>query len=283
MATTAQVLERHIDIHRDAGVIAGTLVAPGTLMPGVLFVHGWGGSQQQYLARAREVAALGSVCLTFDLGGHAATLAQRETVSRDSNLGDVLAAYDLLAAQPQVDASRIAVIGSSYGGYLAAIVTTLRPLRWLALRAPALYRDSGWELPKLQLHREQDLVAYRRSVVPAAKNRALRACATFAGDVLVIESERDEVIPRPVITSYREACTAARSLTYRCLTGADHGLTGEADQHAYTTLLTQWLAEMWPDARKARDTATVAAAISDATARSTERDRQPEKPPAEVS
>jgi pimeloyl-ACP methyl ester carboxylesterase len=70
-------------------------------------------------------------------------------------------------------------VGSSYGGYLAAILATLRPVKWLALRVPALYIDSGWELPKLQLHKEQDLRAYRRSFVPADSNRALRACAAF--------------------------------------------------------------------------------------------------------
>jgi dienelactone hydrolase len=45
--------------------IAGTLVRPATAIPGVLFVHGWGGSQEQYIARAREIAALGCVCLTI--------------------------------------------------------------------------------------------------------------------------------------------------------------------------------------------------------------------------
>ena len=112
--------------------IAGTLVTPGTLVPGVLFVHGWGGSQEQYLARAREVAALGCMCLTFDLRGHAATEAQRREVSREQNLHDVLAAYDQLAAHPYLDTTEIAVVGSSYGGYLATILTTLRRVRWLS-------------------------------------------------------------------------------------------------------------------------------------------------------
>src|SRR5690606_20776912 len=144
---------------------------------------------------------------------------------------------------------QIAVVGSSYGGYLAAIVTETRPVRWLGLRVPALYRDSGWELPKLQLHREQDLVAYRRSFIPAAENRALRACARFRGDVLIVESEHDDIIPPPVIASYRAACAQARSLTYRCLRDADHALSSDASQQEYTHGLVQWFSEMLADAR----------------------------------
>ena len=274
------VHERKIAITAGERLLAGTVIMPGALMPGALFVHGWGGSRQQYLARAREIAALGSVCLAFDLGGHAETVRERETVSRESNLADVVAAYDMLAAHPQVDSARIAVVGSSYGGYLAAILTTLRPARWLALRAPALYRDAGWGHPKMQLHREQNLEEYRRSVRSRDSNRALHACSEFKGDVLIVASEHDDRIPRAVITSYREACTAASSLTYRCMAGADHGLTTDDCQQAYTALLMQWLAEMWPDARRGSDAAAVKAAISDASAQATAADRQPEAPPA---
>ena len=95
--------------------ILGTLISPGSLVPGVLFVHGWGGDQRQYLARAREVAGLGCVCLTFDLRGHAQTQAQYESVSREESLRDVLAAYDFLAAQHNVDSDAMAVVGSSFG------------------------------------------------------------------------------------------------------------------------------------------------------------------------
>jgi dienelactone hydrolase len=272
--------EQKVDIAVDAGRIEGTLVTPGRQIPGVLFVHGWGGSQQQYLARAREIAALGCVCLTFDLGGHAGTQPQRETVSRESNLRDLLAAYDVLADHPHVDRSAVAVVGSSYGGYLAAILTTLRGVKWLALRVPALYIDSGWELPKLQLHKAQDLHSYRRRLVPAETNRALRACAAFKGDVLLVESERDDIIPPEVITSYREACVQVRSLTYRCIGGADHGLTDDASQRAYTALLTQWLGEMLPSARRDGDSATVAvAAALQAGEQTAAAEQEPEAPP----
>src|SRR5437899_5329407 len=171
--------------------ILGTLIMPGTLIPGVLFVHGWGGDQRQYVDRARELSGLGCVCLTFDLRGHAQTKARYETVSREEGLRDILAAYDFLAAQHNVDADSIAVVGSSYGGYLAALLTALRPVKWLALRAPALYKDSDWKLPKHRLNR-QVLMAYRRSTVKPAENRALAACAAFAGDVLLVESQFDD-------------------------------------------------------------------------------------------
>ena len=82
----------------DGRSIPGTLVTPATAVPGVLFVQGWGSGQEQYLARAREIAALGCVCLTFEPRGVAHGDPEHETVTREENLRDILAAYDLLAS-----------------------------------------------------------------------------------------------------------------------------------------------------------------------------------------
>jgi pimeloyl-ACP methyl ester carboxylesterase len=239
--------------------IAGTLVTPGTLIPGVLFVHGWGGCQQQYVARAREIAALGCICLTFDLRGHMRTQDMQKTVTREDNLNDIVAAYDVLLRQRGVDASSIAVIGSSYGGYLAAILTSQRPVRWLVLRAPALYKDSEWALPKDQLRKLQQLDAYRRMAVKTADSRALRACEQYTGHALIVESEHDALIPTQVIANYRQALTGTATLTYRLLEGADHALSTDADQQAYTTLLVSWLSEMIRGARSDAQTTPVVA------------------------
>ena len=71
----------------------------------------------------------------------------------------------------------------------------------------------------------------------------------FEGDVLIVESEHDFVVPHPVIENYREACSRARSLTYRVIEGADHGLVDESMQRAYTDLLVDWLQRMLKELR----------------------------------
>lgn len=234
----------------DTDRISATVLAAAAKLPGVLFVHGWGGSHAQDLERAREAAGLGCVCLTFDLRGHEANAAKWETVSRDENLRDLVAAYDRLLAEPAVDPAAIAVVGISYGGYLAAILTTLRPVRWLALRSPALYVDDGWAQSKRRLHEATDLHAYRRQVIGAHQTRALRACADFLGDALLVESQFDETVPREVIENYAAALSGARSLTSRLLPGADHALSHEDARLAYRRVLIHWLTEMIVGARE---------------------------------
>lgn len=225
-------------------MLDATVLAPQHEMPAVLFVHGWGGSQNQDLSRAREVAALGCVCLTFDLRGHHANAVRKDSVTRPQNLQDLCATYDWLAAQPQVDADAIAVVGISYGGYLGAILTGLRPVRWLALRTPALYLDRDWALPKRQLHDDPALERFRRSPVAAEDNRALQACARFRGDVLLVEAEHDEIIPRQVIENYAGAFGHARSMTRRMIREADHGFSDKPVQRRYTEVLMAWMTEM---------------------------------------
>ncbi len=223
--------------------VGATLLTP-TGIPGVLFVHGWGGKQQHNLVRAREAVGLGCVCLTFDLRGHEGWVSMRDTVTRPQNLADIIAAYDHLASLPYVDPGAIAVVGLSYGGYLSALLTRERPVAWLALRSPALYRDAHWDAPKVALNREPDLMDYRRSEVAPSENRALAACAEYEGDVLLVEAECDAIVPHQVMRNYANAFSRARSVTSRLLRGADHALTVKEHQQAYTRYLIDWLTEM---------------------------------------
>jgi len=250
-----------IDIAVDGKHIAGTLVGPDTMVPGVLLVHGWDGSQDQYIARAHEIASLGCICLTLDLRGHVRHQADRDTVTREDNLRDLLAAYDVLVGHPAVDPGAIAVVGSSYGGYLAAILTALREVRWLGLRVPAIYEDAGWDQPKNRIDRGP-LMAYRQRELQPEENRALRACAAFEGDVLLVESEHDHLVPHQVIQNYMAACTRAQSLTYRVISGADHALSAKEWQQTYTSVLVNWMTEMVQSARAGKTGAAAEAPLA---------------------
>lgn len=223
--------------------VRGKLLAPAVLAdrnPAVLFVHGWGGSQRRDIWKGRTLVELGCICLTFNLRGHGGTKAVRDRVTRAHSLDDVRAAYDFLIAQPGVDPEGVALVGSSYGAYIAVLVTAERKVRWLALRVPAIYKDEGFDRPKRQLNLEADLRAYRETALEPSDNRALRAASRFRDDVLIVESERDQVIPHQVTDNYLRAFGAAHSLTHRVIRGADHALDRDAWRRRYGRILRDW-------------------------------------------
>ena len=210
-----------IQIDIDDEQMSGTFLSPKSKVPGVLFVHGWGGSQERDLERAKGIAGLGCVCLTFDLRGHTGgTGIPLTRVTREDNLRDLLAAYDRLLAHPALDTSAIAVVGTSYGGYLASILTSLRPVRWLALRVPALYRDDQWHTPKRDLDKI-DLRDYRSTLIRALT--ATGRCMPVRISPVTccwLNPETDDYVPHATIMSYRAACQQTHSLTHRIIDGA---------------------------------------------------------------
>ncbi|MDF1710463.1 MAG: alpha/beta fold hydrolase [Paracoccaceae bacterium] len=223
--------------------LEGHFYEPRTGLPGVLFIHGWNGSQDRDAERSRAISRLGCVCLTFDMRGHGLTQSERPKVTRTDNLEDICAAYDKLVTHPSVDASCILVVASSYGAYLSTFLTAVRPVKWLAMRVPALYSDDDWDQPKDAIDRE-DLRLYRSTEVPLMSNRALKHCQHFGGDVLIVESEKDERIPHPTIASYLASFKRACSITHRIIEGADHSLSRLESRRVYDEILVRWIKEM---------------------------------------
>ena len=121
-------------------------------------------------------------------------------------------------------------------------------IRGFEQRVSALYRDGDWDRPKARLDRG-DLARYRSVRVQPEDNRALAAAAQFRGDVLLVESERDHLVPHAAIASWMAAFGRAHSLTYRVLKGADHALSDPSQRRYYTCLLLRWVTEMVLGAR----------------------------------
>ncbi|MDP6353415.1 MAG: alpha/beta fold hydrolase [Alphaproteobacteria bacterium] len=112
-------------------LLAGDLYLPdgleaGDRRAGVVLCHGYTGVKDLYLPdNARVLTEAGHVVLTFDYKGWGTSEGPRARLNPHGRVADAQAALTFLAVQGQVDAQRLALYGTSYGGgtaiWLAAI------------------------------------------------------------------------------------------------------------------------------------------------------------------
>ncbi len=209
----------------------------------VLFIHGWGGAQDANDVRlARQLVADGFACLTFDLAGHGRSEGRAEDFTVAQFLAQTVAAYDLLVAETNTagvanahseaapDANTAAagtppyVCGSSFGAYLALLLSTQRPVAGLSLRVPANYPDDIFAGPAVAAYiASQSPREWRSQARGPAENRALAALAAFPGPVQLLAAGRDETIPCQTTENFISAARPG-ALQYHLLAEATHTL-----------------------------------------------------------
>ena len=97
-------------------------------VPGVLVAHGFAGSRQLMLGYGYTLAHAGYAVLLWDFAGHGAN---PQPLAPDSLQVAVDAAYDVMIEQPEVDPSRLALLGHSMGSgaVMSAAFATLTVMR----------------------------------------------------------------------------------------------------------------------------------------------------------
>ena len=216
------------------------MAKPSSKLPALLALPGWDDDGKQQFESLRTQLEPGWICRRANIPDASWPADKRARISRHDSMSQVLEDYMNLAATRGVSRSRIAVLGFSYGGYMATFLASAKPVRFLALRSPALYPDADWSTPKEDLDKQR-LDEYRAQVLSPSQNRSLWCCSQFHGDVLLVNSEHDETVPAPVIMSYARSFQRARSLTQFTVPGADHELSKPAWRRAYHNVLLEWL------------------------------------------
>ena len=198
----------------------------------MLFVHGLGSSKEGYRHRAVAVAeATGVVALAFDLSGHGSS-SDYELYTPNDHVADVLAARSFLVGLPEVASDRIGISGASYGAYLSVLATGKASFERLLLRAPAVYADHDRSLP----------LAHRSRIYPIDQAADLFVTLeNFGGDVMILQSEHDELVPPPVVKAYVDACGKAE---FGVIRGASHALTEHAWDEEFTDYLIRWFDDL---------------------------------------
>jgi dienelactone hydrolase len=126
----------------DNVVIVGTLYASGTKAAVVLCLHQWRSERSHFDGLASSLQKQGYTVLSIDMRGHGESVKKKDgsTVAPDRNaIPDVRAALAFLKSEPSADASRVAIVGASYGSSNAIMYAALDPaIKAVALLSPGL-------------------------------------------------------------------------------------------------------------------------------------------------
>ena len=115
-------MKREVEFYSEGFKLCGDVYVPDDLAPGekraaVLLCHGYTGVKDLYLPdNARVLNSAGYVAMAFDYKGWGDSEGTRSRLAPYSRVVDVQAAMTFLGLQPEVDAQRIGIYGTSYGG-----------------------------------------------------------------------------------------------------------------------------------------------------------------------
>lgn len=216
--------------------------APKAKNPAILLIHGWTSGQDRLYGQAEELAKLGYICMTFDLRGHGESEGDIKVQTRQDFLDDVLAAYDLLAKDDLVTADNITAIGSSFGSYLGDLLSSHRNINKLIMRVPANYPDGD---PSETIYKYADtyeLMEWRKQPKNYDEVESLKYLHDFRGNILIVESGEDEVVPHQTIQNYLDAVNDKSKLRHIVMEGAPHSITDFPElKKEFNKIVINWL------------------------------------------
>ena len=91
--------------------------------PAIVLAHGYLANQEEFLEFPERLRQAGYAVLTFDFRGHGASAGERGYYTEASHLDDLTRALETLKGHPEVDSSRLFLLGFSVGNF-----STLRML-----------------------------------------------------------------------------------------------------------------------------------------------------------
>ena len=113
---------RAVEFYSEGFKLRGDIYTPDDMHPGekraaVLLCHGYTGVKDLYLPdNAKALNQAGYVAMVFDYKGWGSSEGPRSRLAPYSRVMDVQASMTFLGLQPEVDADRIGLYGTSYGG-----------------------------------------------------------------------------------------------------------------------------------------------------------------------
>jgi pimeloyl-ACP methyl ester carboxylesterase len=202
--------------------LSAELMLPSELgaRPFVLLLNNRGTGEVVAQELARSLVRRGFGTVTLDIKQVDSGVEESRAVAVKRHLSLAQAAFDAMFEVQQSEATALFAVGQSYGGYVAAALAENRPLAGVVLRSPLPWPDESVE--SASVWHERALSALKRSQVP----------------VLVVSSERDELMPLAAIKSYLAAAGGTKA--HYQIAGAGHELN-RSQNRQFKRMSGEWL------------------------------------------
>jgi len=209
--------------------------------PSILFIHGWTSEKKRSFQYAEALIKLGFIVMVFDMRGHGISQGNINIHTPKEFLQDCIIAYDYFSTVDGVDKDNISIVSSSFGGYLSSILTSKRKVKNLVLRVPADYANETFKKTKMGNSGEfKEILKWRLIPKKPKETYALDALHNFNGDVLIIESEKDNIVPHQTIQNYINVVKDKSKLNHIVMKDAPHSIKEGPFKNEVTRILVNW-------------------------------------------
>lgn len=238
-------------------------------VPAVLLLHGFTGQRVEphrlFVLFSRLLASHGIASMRFDFRGSGESEGMFDEMTPSREVEDVVAAYEFLQSRPEIDGSRLGLLGLSMGGMVAALSVGQPGLDFksLVLWAPAhpkvwmgdapadIGAEALWEAykgrvrpPDLGYDPEIDRMDFSGNPVSYAFFENLLSLEPFQtvtahrGAALVVHGTADPTVPILVGQTYAKALESRGKTTFHTIPDGLHTFeTLQAQREAHSVTL----------------------------------------------
>jgi pimeloyl-ACP methyl ester carboxylesterase len=190
---------------------------------------------------AKVAVNTGFSALVVDFSGHGESPFDVNDTVPAQHVLEATKAYDWVAAH--YPGSRIHVIGTSYGGFIAAYLSKFRMIQKLILRTPAIYEPKDFYTEHRHINKIFVRTTYRKDTEQLAKHPLfLQTPLTTTSTLLIVHGE-DKSVPTETTDTY---ATFFESETY-VAEGFAHPFSDPANPSEgiakYYEAITGWLSK----------------------------------------
>jgi dipeptidyl aminopeptidase/acylaminoacyl peptidase len=229
-------------------------------VPGVLLLHGFAGTKSEahrlFVKLARKLTAHGLAVLRFDFRGSGDSAGEFEELTIRSQVNDAVEAFRFLTRHKRINPRRLALVGLSMGGAIAAHLVGRERGRVKTLVLLAPVAEGSGILDELSTPEsvaslaQTGITDYGSNLVGVqfirqfAEMKPLREVVKATCPVLLVHGEADTVVPSEHSDMYERALHSGKRMVKKVIIpGADHTFNRHLWEQRLITDTVDWIGE----------------------------------------